>query len=247
MAGLNNKSSTTLELASGLLFSLLVIFSLFAAHPEAEDDKTAVATINGEKITSKRLSERAQIYRILLALKSVPEFAEFLMDTEEGKKVLDTYRSYVLEKLIEEELILQQAELRGIKIKDQEIEERLTKIIAETDEVSNKEELLEELKKDQRTLHDLKEEIYRKLVREKLKRRIVKDVSVNQKEIEEFYEKNRDSFRDADGNIPPLSEVRDQIRERIKKNKRDSLWQKWLEEKKSEARIIRKLGADTAN
>ncbi len=240
--GNQKKESPPVKIFFTSLISLLLFIAfLFPAHSAQEEEKNTVATVNGEKITSDQLSERAQIFRIFMALKSVPEFAEFLMETKEGEEVLDTYRDYVLEKLIEEELILQEGEERGIKVNSKEIEERLSTIIDRTEEVSSKKELLQKLKKDQRTLHDLKKEIYRKLAREKLKKRIVEDVSVSESEIRQYYEKNKDSFRDAGQNIPPLSEVKAQIREKLKKDRKDALWQKWVKKIKAEAIIVKNL------
>lgn len=200
-----------------------------------------MAVVNGEEITEESLSMRAQIYQVFLALKSVPEFAEFLMETKEGQRALDSYRSYVLEKLIEEKLVLQKAESRGIEVKDREIENRLTTIINRTEEVTNKKELINKLEKDQRTLEDLNEEIHRKLVREKLRREIVGGVKVSESEINNYYEKNKDSFRGNDGEIKPLSKVKDQIRGRLKEDKKETRWKEWLKKAKEEAKIDRNL------
>ena len=225
-------------------FLLLLLITALCITLQAENNiqkNSVVATVNGEKITKESLTRRAQIHRLFLALKGVPEFAEFLMRTKEGQRALDSYRSYVLEKLIEEELILQKAESRGIEVKDREIETRLSTIIDRTKEVTNKEELIERLKKDQRTLDDLKEEIRRKLFREKLRQEIVGGTKVSKSEIHNYYEENRDSFRGNDGKVKPLSEVKDHIRETLKMDKKEELWQKWLTKAKKEAEIRKNL------
>lgn len=225
-------------MATSFLLLLLIAAPVTTLHAENDTKKSSVvATVNGEKITKESLTRRAQIHRLFLALKGIPEFAEFLMKTKEGQRTLDSYRSYVLEKLIEEELILQKAESRGIEVKEREIENRLTTIINRTKEVSNKEELSEKLEKDQRTLEDLKEEIRRKLVREKLRSEIVGKVKVSESEVRNYYEKNRDSFRGNDGKVKPLPEVKDHIRETLKMDKKEELWQNWLRKAKKEAEI----------
>lgn len=223
-----------------LVFATLVI----SAHADNEEESSIVARVNGEEITKKNLARSAGIQRIFLALKGVPEFAEFLMGTEQGQRALDAYRSYVLEKLIDEKLVLQKAKSRGIEVNNREVENRLTTIINRTKEVANKEELIKKLEKDQRSLEDLKEEIRRKLVREKLRREIVGKVEVSESEIRNYYEKNKDSFRDKDGVVKPLSEVKEQIREKLREDKKTAQWNEWLEKVKKEAKIVRALKND---
>lgn len=231
----------TSYMATSLLLLLFLAILVISVHADQDKKSSIVALVNGEKIPQKSLSTRAQIYRVFLALKGVPEFAEFLMKTREGRRALDSYRSYVLEKLIEEKLILQKAESRGIEVNDREIENRLATIIDRTKEVANKEELMEKLEKDQRSLEDIKEEIRRKLVREKLRREVVGKVKVSDSEISNYYEKNKDSFRGNNGEVRPLSEVKDHIRGKVKVGKKETQWKEWLSRVKKEAKIVRDL------
>lgn len=233
--------STSFTAASILFLFLFAILVIPAHAGKGNTETSAVAIVNGEEITKVSLARRAQIQRVFLALKGVPEFAEFLMRTKEGQRALDYYRSYVLEKLIEEKLILQKAESRGIEVNDKEIENRLSTMINKTKEVANKKELIEELEKGQRTLDDLKEEIRRKLVREKLRREIVGEVKVSVSEIRNYYEKNKDSFRGKDGEVKPLPEVKDHIREKLREDKEAVRWKEWLKKVKKEAKIARNL------
>lgn len=231
-------SYMTVRLLLLLLFATLVI----SVHADQEKKESSVAAIvNGEDITQRSLARRAGIQRILLALKGVPEFAEFLMSTKEGQRALDYYRGYVLEKLIEEKLILQKAESRGIEVKDKEIKNRLSTIINRTKEVTNKEELIKRLKEDQRSLEDLKEEIRRKIIREKLRQEVVGKVNVSESEIRDYYEENKNTFRDQDGEIEPLAEEKDHIRENLREEKKGARWKKWLKKAKKEAEIDKRL------
>lgn len=234
------------DLTNYMTVSILILL-LFAAlvipvnADQKEKESSVIAIVNGEEITKRSLARRSGIQRIFLALKGVPEFAEFLMNTQEGKRALDSYRSFVLEKLIEEKLVLQKAKSRGIDVKDREIENRLSTIINRTEEVANKEELIGELKKDQRTIADLRKEIRRKIVREKLRREVVGKVSVSESEIRNYYEKNEDSFRGKDGEVKSLAEVKVHVRKKLKQDKRESRWQEWLKKAKKEAEIDKRL------
>jgi len=223
-----------------LLISLLTLPLICQAGEKKSADQV-VAEVNGEPIKKELLSERARIYRIVMALRSVPLFAEFLMETDEGEKSLDKYRNYVLEKLITEEIIDQKAESLNIKVTEDEIDERLKTIIDRTKEVDSKGELLDRLEKDRRSLRDLQKEISHKLVREKVKKRVVGEVLVSDEKIEDYYAENRDSFRGSDGEVKKLEEVRHQIREKIRRDRRNRVWRDWLKKARKKAEVVKKL------
>lgn len=230
------KTKYSYAVGFGLLLCLILTSTVPLLPPgplgasEENPDKRIVARVNGEPITKEKLSERARIYRIFMALRSVPLFAEFLMETKEGESSLNKYRRYVLDKLIREKIIRQKAGSLGVNVREEEITERLEIIIQKTEEVDNRKELMERLKKDRRTLDDLKEEIHNKLLREKLREEVLGNVSISEGEISDYYDENRDSFRDKDGEIRALSEVKDHIREKLRTDRKDLLWRKWLKE-----------------
>ena len=238
------KSRKALAIVILVVLIYFLSSSAFPVTTRAENnkgEKQVVAIVNGENITKKELSERASIYRIFMALRSVPLFAEFLMETDQGEASMDRYRSFVLDKLIREKIILQKAESSGISVTEEEINKRLDVIIKKTKEVDSKQELMERLQKDRRTLHDLKEEISYKLLREKLKKKVLGSVKVSEREIKNYYSNNRDSFRDNAGTIRPLSEVKDHIREALRRDKKDQLWKEWLNQSRDEATIVKKM------
>jgi len=238
------KSRKALTIIILVVLIYLISSSAFPVTTRAKkkkSEKQVVAIVNGEKITRKELSERAQIYRIFMALRSVPLFAEFLMETDQGEASMDRYRSFVLDKLIREKIILQKAESSGITVTEEEINERLEVIIKKTKEVGSKQELMERLQKDRRTLHDLKEEISSNLLREKLKKKVLDSVKVSEKEIKNYYSNNRNSFRGNDGKIRPLSEVKDHIREKLRRDEKDQLWKEWLNQSRKKATIVKRM------
>lgn len=237
----NKKSALVWAIFLPVLF-LILSFAPLAQEQENEAvEQSVVAIIDGSKITRKELSNRTRLEHVFMALRSAPLFARFLMKTEEGEMALDQYRNFVLDQLIEEELIIQKAEDLGITVSENEIEERLKNIITQTKNVTNKAELREILKQDRRSINDLKREIHRKLIKEKVKNKILEDVSVNQGEIREYYEENKGSFRDNQDEIKPLTEVKDIIRERLTEKKSNKLWKDWLEQLKKDANIEKHL------
>lgn len=233
-------TSETKHLNSKVKICLLtIIFSLLIAIPVKSEE--IVAKVNGEEISRDELSERARVDHLFMTLRGAPLFANFLMETDRGQSVLNHYRGYVLDRIIEDTIIIQKAEEIGINVSEEEIENRLNGIIEATEDVDNREELLSDLKGDGRDLNDLKKEVYRRIIREKLRRKVVEDVEVSPKHIEEFYKENRKTFRDARDRIQPLEEVRDLIRERLIGRKKSEAWRKWLKEIKKEANVTRYL------
>lgn len=236
------KNRDSYILNSGYLqtFLLLLLLSCITFSAPVSGDEV-VAEVNGKTITKKQLSKRARIDHLFMTLRGAPLFAEFLTDTTEGKETLKNYRSFVLDKLIQDSLILKKMEEFGLAIKEKEIEARLDRIIDNTKEVKNKKELAEHLEQNQQGMADFKEEIYRKIAREKVKKRIVSDVSVKSEKIEDFYKKNKESFRDKKGEIQPLKEVKDVIRERLLATKKEKVWNEWLSQVIKQASVERYL------
>lgn len=228
------------EKAVAVLVCSFLVVSLFAYSNPAHGEKV-VADVNGEEITREELSKRAGIDNLFVTLQGAPLFARFLMETDEGQATLDSYKEYVLERLIEEKLIVQKAEEVGIETSEGEIETRLSNIIQETENVTSKEELIERLEQDRRDIADLKQEISTRIVREKLRERVLANVEVSSEEINQYYEKNKGTFRDVDGEIQPLHEVKSVIRERIRSAKEEKAWKNWLAKVKEEASIDRNM------
>lgn len=225
---------------------LPAILSIICCSPisadEGQGNQQVVAEVNGQEITKRELSNRARIDYVFLALRSAPTFASFLMRTEEGEETLDDYRAYVLEKLIEEELMIQKSDDLGINISEDEVNHRLQGIIDQTKGVSNRSELREALKQDRRSIEDLKQEIFRKLVREKIRGALLKDVEITEEEIRNYYQENKSSFRDSQDQVKEFSEVRVVIKEELAEGKSNKVWNEWLEKVKADARIKRFLG-----
>ncbi|MBS3788584.1 SurA N-terminal domain-containing protein [Candidatus Bipolaricaulota bacterium] len=228
------------EKAVAALVGSLLVVSLFVYSNPVHGEKV-VAEVNGEEITREELSKRARIDNLFVTLQGAPLFARFLMETDEGQATLDSYKEYVLERLIEEKLIVQKANEVGIEASESEIETRLRNIIQETENVTSKEELIDRLEQDRRDIADLKQEISIRIVREKLRERVLAKVEVSSEEIKQYYEKNKETFRDVDGEIQPLREVKKVIRERIRTTKKEKAWKNWLAKLKEEATIDRNM------
>lgn len=233
---------SSFKIASFFLLLFFAVYFVYSPCPLAEDPgEEVLAIVNGEKIRKEQLIERAQIKHVLFVLRKAPLFSEFLMSNEEGKEALSDYKRYVLEKIINETLKLQKAKEMGLEVTKEEIKKGLREYIKYSTEVSEMDELKERLEKNERTMSDLKKEVRKNLLFEKLKRKVTKDLRVSKEEKKNYYRKNKNSFRDKDEEIKEFEEVEDQIEELLREQKVDNYWRNWIEKIKDESSIIVKM------
>lgn len=208
-----------------------------------QEQPTVLATVNGAEITDQQLSQRAQVYQIIMTLsRQFRSFAQFLMTSEAGNTFLTEYRKYVLDNLIEQELQKQKIEELGIEVTDEEIQEQVDNIIENNDQFEDEKSLEDYLKNNQdMSLDDLKASIRQNLRQQKLREEVTGQISVTEDEITSFYEQNKQSYTDDEGNVKPLEEVKDQIEGTIRNQKGNEAWSDWLEKVKEESSIEKNL------
>ncbi|MBS3736281.1 MAG: peptidylprolyl isomerase [Candidatus Bipolaricaulota bacterium] len=228
-----------------LLISLL-IFSSFAAVGQESTNQagtTVLATVNGEEITQQELSQASQVQQIVMTLsRQFRSFSQFLMTSEAGQNFLSEYRKYVLDQLINQKLTVQKVEELGINVSDQAVQEEITKIVEENQQFSDKSDLEGYLKDNQNmTLENLKTRIRENLKTQKLRERVTDKVTVSEEEVEAFYNQNKQSYTDQEGNVRPLDEVSDQVRNTVRSQKQNEAYNQWLQEERKKADIEKNL------
>ncbi|MBS3735855.1 MAG: peptidylprolyl isomerase [Candidatus Bipolaricaulota bacterium] len=244
-----NFSKRNLVIFSLVLLLVTPTLGVLAQEDGAEQQSgqqgqpTVLATVNGSEITDQQLSQRTQVYQIIMTLsRQFRSFAQFLMTSEAGNTFLTEYRKYMLENLIEQELQLQKMDELGIEVNDEEIQEQIDNIIENNDQFEDEKSLEDYLKNNQNmSLDDLKASIRQNLRQQKLREEVTGQVEVTEEEITSFYEQNKQNYTDDEGNVKPLEEVRDQIEGTIRNQKGNEAWTNWLEEVKEEASIEKNL------
>lgn len=221
----------------------LALLAQDGGETENQNQPRVVATVNGAEIMGQELSQRSQVYPIIMTLsRQYRSFAQFLMTSEAGSNFLREYRKHVLGLLIEQELQNQKMDELGITVSEDEVQGEIDKIIENNDQFKDQKSLEDYLKNNQNmSMDDLKKTIKESLRRQKLREQVTGDISVSEEEISSFYETNKSSYTDQEGNVKPLEEVREQIRENLLGQKRNELWANWLEEAKEEADIEKNL------
>lgn len=165
-----------------LLTGLLVAFSFFAAGCGAR----VVATVNGKVITSGQLEEEVARARKALEQQGVRFTAE------EGQKMLDLLRRQVLEQMIAEELLLQEASRLQVEPNDQQVEEEIKKFRQQFESEAKYKQFLAANGFSEPKLKDY---VKKSLAMQAVQEEAVKAVGeISEAQAKEYYEKNRDKF-----------------------------------------------------
>lgn len=204
-----------------------------------QQQKTVLAKVNGAEITQKQLSQSAQVYPIIMTLsRQYRTFGQFLMSSEAGQKFLTEYRKHVLDQMIDQELQKQKIEDLGITVSDEEVQTEIDKIIENNKQFKDEKALEDYLKENQNmSLADLKSRMKENLKSQKLRDKVTGDVSVSEEEISSYYQKNKKSFTDDEGNVKPLEDVKSQIKSTLENQKKGQAFSKWLKKAREEANI----------
>lgn len=180
-----------MRMRSYLLFGFGILFlTLFACTVPGRGEELAsiAAIVNNEIITEGELDEQFQLFMI-----------SGLIRPEDSLK-LDSLRLELLTELINRRILIEYAQQESIEVLPEEIEEMLDNALEDiTSRFPSEEAFIENLEEEGFSLALFKE-YYRKQIRENLllqklmQKEFGSAMFVSEKEIEDFYEANRDSF-----------------------------------------------------
>lgn len=185
----------------GALVFFLAIVTISAGCAQTKSE--TVATVNGEKITRDELADR--------------------LIKQSGKEVLD--------QMITEKLINQEAKKKGINITEAEINKKIEEV---KKQFPDEKTFQSQLAANNLTLDNLKEQIKLQLIIEKALKGKVK---VTDKEIKSYYEENKNTFFKG----KKFEEVKDQIKEELEYQALSFQVQSWVESLKKKAKIVNNL------
>jgi parvulin-like peptidyl-prolyl isomerase len=163
---------------------LIAVWISFSIPAHAEITDRIIAIVNGDVITLTELNTAYEPYR--------KKIEESYRGPDKEKVIADS-RLMMLNKMIENILIDQEAKKTGLIVKDEEVMETINTMLARRKYTM--EDLLNNLAKDNITFEahkkDVKEHLLRmKLVRYELKSKIM----ITEEEIGEYYRQNRENY-----------------------------------------------------
>jgi len=221
--------------AALLLAALLTV-------PALADEPAAI--VEGDEITREEVQAEAQLNQIVFSLyQQHSRFAQTLLTTEEGEEFLERYERDVLDDMIDTILMEQEAEQMDITADEEDVQAEVDRTIDNIKQQNqmSEDELEAALAQQGRTIEDFREEIAvdvrEMMVEETLREEVVGEVTITDEEVEEFYDENPEQFRDEEGELVPLEEVREAIEQELSNRKQEEAWQEWLSGLREEADV----------
>jgi len=163
---------------------LIAVWISFSIPVHAEITDRIIAIVNGDVITLMELNNTFEPYR-----KKIEESYR----GPDKEKIIADNRLMMLNKMIENIMIDQEAKKAGLIVKDEEVMETINNLLAR--KKYTMEDLLNNLAKENSTFEahkkDVKEHLLRmKLIRHELKSKIM----ITEEEIGEYYRQNRENY-----------------------------------------------------
>jgi len=157
---------------------ILVIAALMLSGC-ASNGGTVIATVNEEEITEEELNKRLEKLSFI-----------YQMDIDR-----DLYGEEMLDQLIEEKLLLQKAEEKGVIVGEEEVEVQYSEFESMlVTSYSGEEELKNELDQRDLDLDDFRNLIGKLAVISGLIDEVTKDITVSEQEIKDYYDENPEEF-----------------------------------------------------
>ncbi|MBE3578716.1 MAG: peptidylprolyl isomerase [Caldanaerobacter subterraneus] len=159
------------------LFLALIFVGVSLASCSSKKEAVSgdvVAVVNGEKITN---AEYQQIFeQVKEQIESAPTYTKDIWNQDyQGKKFLDFVKENVLDSLVAQKLLVQEAKKKNITVTDKEVEEEYNKEKQFNSKVT-------------------KEQIREYLLIDKLLAEYTKDVKVTEEELKKYYDEHKESF-----------------------------------------------------
>ena len=181
-----------MRMSRSLVTCLLIL--IFLAGFTTACTGQVVGEVNGEKITKADLDKRLE------PLKEMYK-AQFGMDfsKKEAQETLKKLEAGVLDQMIGEKLVLQEAAKRKIKVEETELDQQIDNLAKAR--FPSREEFDEFMKSQNFSLADLKQELRSQLTAERLAEQVIGStkIEVNDQEAEQYFQTHPDQY-----NIPEL-------------------------------------------
>ena len=190
-----------------ILLAVVMVSTIMVVAPGGGDrraDQDIVAVVNGDEITWAELESRASQMKMRYEMQGEAVTPE----------MEDRIREMVLDNMIDEILLLQEALRQGFDVTEEEIDEAYEDIVARYD---SEEELKSLLHEDGMTVEDLRDQIREQLIimgyiDEYLEQKLGEEgLEVTEEDVRELYERYSAQMED----FPEYDEVESYLREEL--------------------------------
>ncbi|CCU79983.1 Foldase protein PrsA precursor [Halanaerobium saccharolyticum subsp. saccharolyticum DSM 6643] len=218
-----------------------------SALAENINSNSAVAEVNGEKITQAELKKQANINQLLQQLSQVDQqLVKILAESKAGNNVLKEYQKQQLDSIIDNILLEQKAEEEGISLSSQEKDEIYQK---------QKQAILDQNKMDEdQFLSVLEKQGYENeteykneflnnpqlKVNKLIEEEIAADIEVSESELKEAYESNKEIFAQGKENVS-FEKLKPQLKQMLKQQKKRKKIDNYLSDLRKDAEITKNI------
>lgn len=166
-----------------LFISLVCAASLLSAQPvSAAPVARIAAVVNGDMITARELDKALQV-----------ELVGQKLDSAKNSQQISEVRKAVLDRMINDKIILQEAAKEGITVSDADVDAALEQIIKESR--LERDVFLRQIAKEGMSENYFRSRLYVQLMSQRLmSRNVVSKVVVTENEINDYYRKNMAGF-----------------------------------------------------
>jgi peptidyl-prolyl cis-trans isomerase C/foldase protein PrsA len=176
------------------ILTLGIILLLFIVGCDVKKQSSpAIAEVNGEKISQSDFDHR---YGLVKTSYEGQQGVKF--DEEKDKELIKNLENRTYDDLVLQKLISQDAEKKGIKVNNEEIEKTLNSFKqAQNQAVTDGYKIF--LEQMQLTEKDLHSEIEISQLYEKLQEKVTADITVSDADAQKYYNDNKDKFQQPGG------------------------------------------------
>lgn len=145
-----------------------------------------VATVNGQRVSTKEYDKALEQAKKQYSSRFGVDF-----NSDQGKQMLAGLQKSVIQQLTERELLLQEADKRGLKATQPEIDAKLAEIKKQFPDDATFQKTLKDFGISE---VELKDQVTKGVAIEKLQKEATKDLQVTDAQVAEYYNKNKAQF-----------------------------------------------------
>lgn len=172
----------------GLVIAMIAAITLTVAG--CSKDPLA-ATINGKSITVAEVDKQLD-----QTLKASGQQSQ-VFEGPQGKQLKDQFRMQLLDRMIDIEIMTQEANKRGIKVADKDVDAKLKQLMKQLNIKDNK-QLDDALKQSGLTKDQMKDQLRKGILIDKLGEQVTKGIKITDKEVEDYYNTHKSEFATKD-------------------------------------------------
>ncbi len=165
-----------------LRIALVLALALALLTGAGCSDKDTAAKVNGEKIPLAELDKQVEQLK-----KQYPD----MFKGADGEGRLLDFKQRLLDNLINQKLVEQAAEEKGIKVADADVDKQIQQLKSG---FQNDEQFQSALKSAGMTEESLRQQVREQLLTQKLIESLASDIKISEKEMRAYYDKNKAQF-----------------------------------------------------